>query len=352
MYRKVLTDRSLKLLGVLIIAVLLFGVAPFSYASNFLLTNRTDYVSNPKANAVSTHDFSFKVTQLGAPIGSIRFMFCSNSPIVGDACVAPAGLDASSATLDYQIGDTGFTIGAGSTASQIVLTRPAQLPSGGSSEYRFINIINPSAEGSYYVRLETFTSTDATGLNIEQGGVVFVITPSFTVTSIVPPYLKFCASVTISAYDCSTATSYFIDMGEFTATKAATASSELLVATNAGFGFSVSVTGTTMTSGNNVIPALVVNDASNPGTSQFGMNLRANTSPGIGVDPSGPGAAAVAPSYNIPNLFRFQNGDTIITSTGTSDNKKFTLSYVTNINSAQPAGYYTTTLTYICLANF
>jgi hypothetical protein len=202
------------------------------------------------------------------------------------------------------------------------------------------------------VRIETFTSTDATGADVEQGGVVFAIVPALTVTSIVPPYIRFCASVTIAGYDCSTATSYFIDMGEFSTSNTTRVSSEFVVATNAGYGYSVTMSGTTLTSGNNTIPAIFPGGGSTIGTNQFGVNLRANSTPSIGADPNGLGVGVVALEYNTPNLFRFRSGDTLVTSNNSSDNQKFTVSYVTNINGAQPAGYYATTITYICLANF
>jgi hypothetical protein len=183
--------------------------------------------------------------------------------------------------------------------------------------------------------------------------VVFAIAPGLNIAAEVPPYLRFCASVTITAFDCSTANSYLIDMGEFASSRTVAASSEMVVATNAASGYSITISGTTLTSGNNTIPALLPGAASLMGTSQFGINLRSNSNPSIGANPAGPGVGGVVSvPYSAPNLFRFQNGDVLVSSSGSSDNQKFTISYVANVSNGQAPGYYASTMTYICLANF
>jgi hypothetical protein len=107
-----------------------------------------------------------------------------------------------------------------------------------------------------------------------------------------------------------------------------------------------------MTSGINTIPKLPIQTFAAPGSSQFGMNLRANTLPSSGVDPVGPGVALVDPNYNTPDQYQFNSGDVVVSSPGTSDLKRFTSNYIVDVSSAQPAGVYSTTLTYICLASF
>jgi len=110
--------------------------------------------------------------------------------------------------------------------------------------------------------------------------------------------------------------------------------------------------GTTMTSGNNEIAALDNPTPSAPGNSQFGLNLRANSDPTIGSEPSGSGAANPTAKYNIPNRFAFTPGDTVAASSGVTANRKFTASYIVNVTPAQQPGIYTATLTYICSATF
>ena len=111
------------------------------------------------------------------------------------------------------------------------------------------------------------------------------------------------------------------------------------------------VLGTSMTSGSNVLPALA-GAPSQEGDAQFGINLRANSDPIIGEDPTGPGSGGVTVGYNAPNLFRFQSGDAIATTSNPDDYRKYTVSYIVNVDENQPGGVYSTTLTYVALANF
>lgn len=331
---------------------LLVAVVPRVYSqSPDQLQNRYDKISTSVASATTIHSVGFTVGNLAVPIGSISIEFCSNSPIIDDPCIAPVGMNASTATLDSQQGEIGFSVYS-ATANKIILGRPAVLPAGTPNEYVLNNILNPSTEGSYYAKILTFTSTDGTGSRIEYGGVVFAIVLPITVVTEVPPYLQFCVAVNITQGDCSSAANVFIDLGEFSSTTPVKASSKFMTATNAANGYSITLTGTTLTSGNNQIPPLVPGSLSNPGNSQFGINLRANTNPSVGNDPSSGGSGTVSALYNIPNLFRFQSGDVLVTSPTTSDFQLFTVSYMTNVSTSQAPGYYATTLTYICLANF
>lgn len=126
----------------------------------------------------------------------------------------------------------------------------------------------------------------------------------------------------------------------------------MIAATNADFGLAIAAYGTTMTSGNNIIPALTTPTVSAPGNAQFGLNLRNNSDPDIGEDPSGGGVAMPTAAYNIPNRYVFNSGDIVATSPAVTDTRKFTSSYIVNVSSSQPPGVYTATLTYICTATF
>jgi hypothetical protein len=315
---------------------------------------RFDKISDSDASATATHQLGFRYTDFANAVGSVSFEFCSNSPIPEIACVPPTGLDTTGASLVSQTGQTGFTISAVSTVNRLVIQRTPQVPSGGTatSTYEFTNVINPDTVGSYYVRIQTFSSQNGSGLALEDGGLVFVVVRQFNVTTEVPPYLTMCAAVTIVDLDCNTATSYFIDLGELPKNSPKAASSQMVAATNAGGGYSISLAGTTLTSGNNSIPPLVALGGSAPGTSQFGLNLRVNSNPAIGADPIGPGAAGVTSDYAVPNQFKFLPGDAVVSSAGTSDLRKFTVSYLTNVSAAQAAGVYATTVSFIALANF
>jgi hypothetical protein len=94
---------------------------------------------------------------------------------------------------------------------------------------------------------------------------------------------------------------------------------------------------------------ITVAAAATPGTPQFGINLRANTSPTtFGADPvqspdSSFSHGQVASGYNTPNEYQYNNGDTIAYSTKSSSITIFTISYIFNISTITPDGQYTFT---------
>jgi hypothetical protein len=152
----------------------------------------------------------------------------------------------------------------------------------------------------------------------------------------------------------------------------------MAASTNAGAGYAITVNGPTLMSGSNAITAMASTDHSKKGTGQFGMNVVLNdgtNSAGTGGFP-GPNmttmptgyapSANVAPvtdninynatagaGYNTNGLFTFNNNATVANSNNIASNAQiYTASYITNVPGNQPAGSYSTTLTYICTATF
>jgi hypothetical protein len=308
-------------------------------------------LSNINHGEASTYSFSFGLVN-NTDIGSIQFEFCSDTPIIGAPCTPPTGLDTSGVTLADQTGEVGFSIMTGQPSHIIVLTRTAATPTPGPVSYTFDNLINPDADGSYYVRLQTFASEDASGPTTDMGGLAYTINSAVQITSTVPPFLLFCMGVTIAGTDCATASGDYVNFGELSSNTARTGSTQMVAATNAMFGYSLSINGTTMLSGTNVIPALVSNDVSRPGTSQFGVNLRNNSTPDVGLNPSGSGGASVAANYNVPNRFRFVSGEQIASSSTSDEYRKYTVSYLVNVAKNHAPGIYVSTITYLCTATF
>ena len=181
-------------------------------------------------------------------------------------------------------------------------------------------------------------------------GVQTCALPIFTVNGFVPPYLSFCVGITVAG-DCSFASGQLLNFGELSKVSPKFLTSQFAGATNDPGGFSTSVTGVTMTSGTNTIPSLSIPQFSSPGVSQFGMNLRSNTNPAVGADPSGIGTSAISPNFANPNLFSFNN-QIVTNSTIPTDYNVFTVSYMVNISNSQSPGVYNTTLTYIAVAAF
>ncbi len=315
------------------------------------LGNRSMQLSNNDISTTSDYLLAINLTTAG-PLGSIRVQFCSNDPLPGTPCTAPSGFDDTAAMLASQSGPSGFSISGASTANQIILSRPVSNAPAGAAEYHFTGITNPSSPGPYFVRIQTYATNDASGPATDYGGIAFYITNSLAISAEVPPYLLFCTGVTISGLNCTNAIGDYIDFGLLSSHKASSASSQMVAATNAIDGYTITVSGTTMTSGNNIINALSASNVSRPGIGQFGFNLRANVAPPKGSDPTGPGSGTPRPNYNQPNIYRFVSGDTIASFPAPDDVREYTASYIANVPSSQAPGIYVATLTYICLGDF
>lgn len=366
----------------LLIAGMLIQALPPSSASAAQITNRSltlaagptgDGGSRP--GGVVRHRFDFTIPS-GSSLGSIRFQYCTTAADVGAAtCVTPTGLVTTAATLEAESGAaTGFTLN-NTTNGVPYLTRTAATITPGTVSYTFNNVTNPTTTNqSFYVRITTYASSDTTGSSTDAGNVVASTATPIVLTGVMPESLVFCTGGTVSTTsgvpDCATATGGSVNFDRlFSATDTATATSQMAASTNAGFGYAVTVNGTTLTSGSNTIDAMgTVADpttTSVKGISQFGLNLKANT-----VSSSNPAVGAeVAPAangtnyrgqaklgYEVVDNFKFITGEVIAASdnggAGGTDAQIFTKSYVVNVPGSQPAGTYTTTLTYICTPTF
>ncbi len=330
--------------------VALFGLLFLQADSKaYQMTNRSVVIGSSNVSVNTYHNFKFDYPTVNN-VGSLEFEYCVNSPLVGSPCVPPTGLSVSAATLASQSGEMGFAMDAATTANKIVVSRLPGTTSIGSASYSFTNITNPSSEQTVFVRVSSFSGVGALGPRVDDGTVAFSTAKQVTVSGFVPPYLTFCVGVTV-ANDCSSANGDFVGFGELSKTGPKSLTSQYAGATNDPTGYSTSVYGITMSSGTNAIPALNSPAVSIPGVSQFGMNLRTNSAPNIGRDPAGAGTSVALADYNQPNMFTFKN-QTISKSTTSTDFNVFTVSYLVNVSSSQPAGIYNTTLTYIATASF
>ncbi len=334
------------------VGLLLFVVGPAvlnTHADE--LPNRQVRLVSSTAGEATTYKFHFNLTS-EYTLGSIKLEFCANSALIDDTCQVPNGFNISSASLSSQSGETGFNIMAGTPANIIILGRTPSLISPGTLSYTFDNVVNPSVNGSYFVRVTTYASSDASDTIINGGGLAFAINGSIAITSTVPPYLLFCVGVTIQNEDCSTTSGGYVNFGELSPAQPKVGQTQLVIGTNAGSGYTLQVDGTTMASGINVIPALPTPDVSRPGTSQFGINLVENGDQSIGSNPVGPGAGVPTANYAQPNRYTFQSGDILVHTNNVENYRKFTTSYLINVSKNQAAGIYVGTMTYVCTASF
>lgn len=337
------------LLCVLIAGILIVLAGSKAHAAQFL--NRSVTVDSPVAGDTVQYVFAFDYNS-AVPVGSLRFQFC-DTPLAMEPCNIPIGLDTQNAALSTQTGEVGYSVYS-QTQNTIIMGRSAQAPLNNPSSYTFTNIINPSANSQVvFVRLASFTSGDGTGTVISEGSVATTTTPDVEIFTQVPPVLLFCVATVINSDDCSDMSGNYTDLGELSATETASFTNQIQARTNARSGYTIQMTGNTLSSGIHTIPALSNPTASFVGTGQFGLNLTTNTVPAIGADPSGSGINAIVnPRYNIGNQYLYNDGDLLASTTNSTRSRKFTASYIVNVPENQPLGVYSSTITYVCIGSF
>lgn len=352
------------------LAPTLASAVQISPRSLTLVANGTTGGSKP--GGVVNHAFAFTIPG-GSNVGSIKFQYCTTAADTGSlTCVTPTGLDTTSATLSNQTGATGFTI-VSTTNGAPYLTRAAvAVGSSVAVTYQLNSITNPTAVNgeTFFVRISTYASIDTTGASTDSGTVAAATNRGIDLTGTMPESLVFCAGATVSTTssvpDCSTITTGAVAFDQlFSPTDTATATSQMAASTNAGSGYSITVNGPTLTSGSNTVSPMTSSTTSVHGQSQFGLNLKLNTTltstvpvgAEVAVASNGTNyrGEAVA-GYNTVDNFKFTSADPVADSgytvPGGSDAQIFTVSYIVNVPGSQPAGTYTTTLTYICTPTF
>jgi hypothetical protein len=341
-----------------------------------LLTG-TDGGSTP--GGIVNHKFTFDIGS-NHSLGSIKFEYCDVAVI--NPCVAPTGMTATDGTTNATLGSetgsdiTGFSMGT-KTANSFILTRTAAaVTTADTAVLQINNIKNPTPVNyTFYVRITTYTGTDGATGATDSGSVAASTANPIVLQGTMPESLVFCTGATIPAPgnipNCAGATAGNIQFNQlFSPTDTASASSQMAASTNALYGYAITVTGPLPTSGSATIPAMAPLLADTPvapqqGISQFGLNLRANTTGvttvAVGADvslaPDGVNLRGQpATNYNTVDQFKYVSGDVLAKSdnggAGPTNAQVFTVSYIVNVAGNQLAGTYTTTLTYVCTPTF
>jgi hypothetical protein len=288
-------------------------------------------------------------TATAASIGSIKFEVCDAAT---GACVVPAGVVTTGATLLAQSGAVGFSMVNTTNGAPYITRAAAAVGAGTALSYTLGVITNPAAANlSYFVRITTYTGADGATGAVDTGTVALSTAQPVQLTGVTPEILVFCVGTSIGG-NCTTIAGNTIDFGDFSPTATRSGTSVMQAQTNAANGYVITVNGTTLASGVNTIPALAAQTASVIGTSQFGLNLRANGTPALGADPTGVGSGTYTAAFGTPDQYRFNSGDAVASAALPTNANTFTSSYIVNIGGAQAAGVYTATMTYICTASF
>ncbi len=152
-----------------------------------------------------------------------------------------------------------------------------------------------------------------------------------------------------------------IDLGVLNNSSTAAASANFSVSNYLSDGYVVRVLGNSPTNvsgpGTHSLTALNSPNPSTPGTEQFGINLVANTTPGIGTNPiqqpdSSFSYGEPAVGYDQADYFKYVDGDIIAESSRESGQTDFTMSIIANIATTTPGGRYQTVLVVQAIATF
>jgi hypothetical protein len=340
------------LLGVLAMTAVWPSVVMGAQVTDRKLTLST---SNPAAGATVTYTFNFTVPTTGTVVRSWQAQICTTS---SGACTTPTGF-VNSATLNQPSGlgaSTGWT-GSAATAGSLRMSNTANATNpSGTQTVTFTNVTNPTtANQTFYARITTY-SDDAYSTAVDTGTVAAATATQIQLTGVMDESLVFCVGTSITGQDCSTISGSLIDFGTFSSTATRSGTSVMAASTNAQAGYSITISGSTMTSGPNTIRAATTQEASQTGAaagqSQFGLNLKANTVPAVGAEVSGSGIGAAVANYGTANQFRFVSGDIVASAAEETNANAFTSSYIVNVEGKQPAGTYTTNMTYICTTTY
>ena len=331
----------------IVLASVIFCMMPLA-ANAAGLAPRSVQLGSSQASAISANVIS-ATTATTANISSIGFAYCTTA---SGACTVPTGLVTTSATLTAQSGAVGFSIVNTTNGAPYITRAATSISLLTALSYTISAVQNPSTTNtSYFVRITTYTGSDGFTGPTDTGTVAVSTAQQVQLTGVTPEILIFCVGITIGA-NCTTVSGSIIDFGDFSPAATRSATSVMQAQTNAANGYTITVTGTTLSSGVNTIPALASQTASTLGSGQFGLNIRSNTVPAVGSNPTGAGTGSYTANYGTADVFRFVSGDSVATAGAPTNANTFTSSYIVNIGGAQAAGVYTATMTYICTASF
>lgn len=145
------------------------------------------------------------------------------------------------------------------------------------------------------------------------------------------------------------------NFGSFSPTQTSTATASFSVSNYTSYGYSVQIIGSPPTDGAHIISPMSENGAPQIGIEQFGINLVANTIPtSFGSNPNNGqfGFGSVATNYATANIYRYVSGEVIAEAPKSSGVTIYTISYIVNVSSLTPGGYYTSDQSIIIVGTY
>ncbi len=316
--------------------------------------------------------------------------FCSNTPLVSDTCSFTSSTVPTIASPTSSLG-TATTVGSGSPIHTIKVTG---LTMTGASPYTIsftAGVTNPTTPTSFYARVFTYATGNASGYTpantsgntptlgsyVDSGGVALSTASNISVTSKVFETMSFCVFQT----SCGTAPTLTLGdptTGALSSSNAyINSNAQYTLATNAGSGSSVTMTGTTLCRPGGscatgasafTISALTTTPVVlTTGTEQFGMCADKNSSAALTV------AAAYTDAINNchslatgiyagTSKFGFDDsastgtnsaaGSQVLSSSGAVPSVTGSFTFLGDIAATTEAGIYTTSLNLVATGTF
>ena len=402
-------EKKLVLLGglvLLMVGLLIPLLSRDAYAATpGLLASRSIEMSSSVAGATGVqYTISFKTATGGFPIEGIVIDFCDNSPLINTACTYTAGqsITLTSVALSTITGPSDTTPGnwtVGKTSPLLVLSDASSSTNVGAATQVTIvmtGFTNPNYSActggtppncTFYARILTYsTAAGATSYApqtigavqpplIDDGGIALSTNQAITVTSKVQEQLTFCVFTSGSCAGGGAAVLLGDTQGVlYTTGPFVDKTTTYTIATNAVNGLAIRMLGPTLTSGSNTIAAIgAVATASSAGNSQFGLCSWESTETTMVLNITSPyngaNCSTVTQSAGTITtgglgsgaLFAFDTtqttttyGATLATASVGSSAGSATgiIAFLGNTSVTQPAGLYTTTLTFVATATY
>ena len=317
--------------------------------------------------------------------------FCSNSPIIDDNCTATAGTDVPNTTSGAASGWTVASLSGNHTLRFTGGTLTATTP----KTVTITGIVNPSnsgSAGSFYARLLTYTTGNASGYTpgstptlgsyVDYGGIALTTTNNINITSKVFETLSFC--VYQGSCTSGSGNAPNLILGDQTTGTLSISNNYInadtlyTLATNAGVGVNVVVKGNTLcrdstpsncTTGsadpNTITPhSSTASALGAAGSEQFAMCANKNGSTALSVDTVYDDTVnnctgLTTGTYSGSSLFGWDNtaatgsaGSRVLYSSGAVPTVNGSFVFGAGISATTEAGIYTTTLNMIATATF
>jgi hypothetical protein len=334
-------NKSIRLFGVIL--VIIFGITTIYYTSiahAATLTGVSDVQTRAKKSVLSNHTITFTTSSGVAAAGTITITFPSD--FIGEEGIDYTDVNMTDNGSEVTLAATpsGTTWGAafssvGSTRNKLTITSDTGTITAGHTVVIKIGtnatggdkqITNATTAGSYSVSVVCGAS--------DSGTIALAISDEdqVTITGTVDPYLQF------EVVDST------VSLGTLSRSTVATDTSSMTASTNSTLGYSITVSGPTLTNGSYTITPITADcpAASAPGTKQFGIKVAASG-----------GSGAPTADYTGNYCYKgVSSPSQVASSSGVSDTTTFTMTYMANISASTEAGAYSATHTYICTGNF